>query len=172
MMKRIFVVLLLFSALSLPAADHHDISLSFGHSIYRWPEKGISFSYGMNIGLTSRLELGVWGISEAVPDPFAHNMFGLDLSYALMGRRSTASKVAGTGINTLVSAGAFYRTDNGGAGPLLSVTPLTVGSPITGRRERLLKTGVGYDVVNNELVIVFSLLNLDYYVRGTYRDYM
>ena len=53
-MKKILIALLLISSLALPAADHHDISLSFGHSMYKWPEKGISFSYGVNIGLSAR----------------------------------------------------------------------------------------------------------------------
>ena len=55
---------------------------------------------------------------------------------------------------------------------MVSITPLAVGSPISGRRERILKTGVGYDAVNNEVVVTFSLINLDLYVRGTYRDYI
>ena len=71
----------------------------------------------------------------------------------------------------LISAGGFYRTDNGGAGPVISITPLTVGSPVSGRRERILKTGVGYDFVNMELMITFSLISVDYYVRGSWRDY-
>ena len=171
-MKRILIALLLLSSLALPAADHHDISLSFGHSMYKWPEKGISFSYGVNIGLSARWEMNIWGISEAVPCPFGSSMFGLDFTCALLGPRSTASKIAGTGLNTLLSIGGFYRTDNNGAGPMVSITPLAVGSPISGRRERILKTGVGYDAVNNEVVVTFSLINLDLYVRGTYRDYI
>ncbi len=174
-MKKIVIVLALalaFASIPLSAGDHHDISLSIGHSTYRWPEKGISFSYGINIGLTSRMELDIWGISELVMKPFGSNMLGAELAFAVMGPRSTASKVAGTGINTLLSVGGFYRTDNNGAGPMLSVTPLTVGSPITGRRERLLKTSVGYDAVNREVVVAFSLIALDFYVRGSYRDYM
>ena len=110
-MKRILIALLLLSSLALPAADHHDISLSFGHSMYKWPEKGISFSYGVNIGLSARWEMNIWGISEAVPRPFGSSMFGLDFTYALLGPRSTASKIAGTGLNTLLSIGGFYRTD-------------------------------------------------------------
>ena len=170
-MRKALILLMIILSCALPASDHHDIALSFGHSMYRWPEKGISFSYGINIGLSSRWEMDIWGISEMVPRPFRSNMFGVDFSYMLLGPRSTASKVAGTGINMMLSIGGFYRTDNNGAGPILSITPLTVGSPVSGRRERLLKTGIGYDAVNNEVVVTFSLLNLDYYVRGTYRDY-
>ncbi len=171
-MKRLVaIILLLLSLTGLAAGDHFDISLSFGHGIYRWPERGISFSYGANFGLSERWEMEVWGVSELLPHPFESNMFGIDFSAAVLGPRSTASKVSGSGINTLVGFGGFYRTDNNGAGPMLSVTPLTVGSPISGRRERLLKTSVGYDAVNNEVVVLFSLLDIDFFVRGTYRDY-
>ena len=80
-MRRLSALLLILLCVSiLPASDHHDISLSFGHSMYRWPEKGISFSYGINIGLSSRWEVDIWGISEAVPKPFMDNMFGIDFS--------------------------------------------------------------------------------------------
>ena len=137
-MKRIAVIIMLIVSLgSLYAGDYYDISLSIGHGIYRWPEKGISFSYGMNVGLSERWEMEVWGVSELLPMPFANNMFGIDFSAAILGPRSTASKVAGSGINTLIGIGGFYRTDNNGAGPMVSITPLTVGSPISGRRERI-----------------------------------
>ncbi len=157
----------------LPAAagDTHDLSFSVGQAGYRWPENGISVSYGFSIGLTRRLELDIWGISSLVPVPFSSNMFGAELDFALLGDRSTASKVAGSGINMLIGAGGFYRTDNRGAGPMISITPLTVGSPVSGRRERILKTSLGYDFVNMELVVSFSLISLDFYVRGTWRDY-
>ena len=172
-MKRIAVIIMLIVSLcSLHAGDYYDISLSIGHGIYRWPEKGISFSYGMNVGLSERWEMEVWGVSELLPMPFANNMFGIDFSAAILGPRSTASKVAGSGINTLIGIGGFYRTDNNGAGPMVSITPLTVGSPISGRRERLFRTAVGYDAVNNSVVVLFSLLDIDFYVRGTYRDYL
>ena len=171
MRKTIAIAMLVIASLSLFASDHQDVSISFGNGMYRFPEKGISFSYGLNLGLTERLEMGIWGISEAVPMPFEHNMLGLDFSYALIGRRSTASKVAGSGINMLLSLGGFYITENRGAGIIASFAPITIGSPITGRRERVLKTGVGYDFVNKRVIFSFSLISLDFYIRGTYRDY-
>ncbi len=171
MKKVIIIVMALLLLSSLNAGDNHDVSLAIGQSSYKWPEKGISITYGMNIGLTGRLELGIWGISSAVPLPFQSNMFGIELGYSIMGERSTASKIAGSGINTIISLGGFYRTDNNGAGPMLSITPLAVGTPVSGRRERILKTGFGYDAVNNELVVTFSLISIDYFVHGTWRDY-
>lgn len=172
-MRKFFiaVLLVLLSVLPLAAGDYHDVALGFGHQTYKWPEKGISLSYSLSIGLTERMELDIWGNSELVPRPFGSNLLGAELSFALMWPRSTASRVAGSGINTLLSVGGFYRIDNNGAGPMIAITPLTVGSPITGHRERILRTGVGYDFVNWEFVITFSLISIDYYVRGSWRDY-
>ena len=171
-MKRALAAILIILCLSpAVAGDHHDVSFSIGQSSYRWPEKGISVSYGINIGLTGRMELGLWGISEAVPSPFASNMLGMELSFSLLGPRSTASKAAGSGISMILSVGGFYRTDNGGAGPIVSISPLAVGTPISGRRERILKTGVGYDAVNGEVIVAFSLISFDWYLRGTWRDH-
>lgn len=172
MRRAVIAIMLILLLLPLSAGDHHDISLSIGHGIYRWPEKGISFSYGVNIGLSERWEMDLWGVSELLPIPFSDNMFGIDFSAALLGPRSTASRIAGSGMNTLIGIGGFYRTDNNGAGPMISITPLTIGSPVSGRRERLFRTAVGYDAVNNGVVVLFSLLDIDFYVRGTYRDYL
>ena len=167
------IVLIVFSAiLLLPlSADVFDISLSFGLDSYLWPQNGISFSYGASVGLSERCELSVYGISQAVPKPFSNNMLAMDIGVSLLGRRTSGTKIAGSGINMLLSAGAFYITENNGAGILISFTPLTVGNPITGRRERMLRTAAGWDFVNNKLVVSFSLLSLDYYIRGSYRDY-
>ena len=71
----IIIILLITPAF---AGDHQDIALSAGHQTYRWPERGISFSYGLNIGLTGRIEMDIWGVSELVPSPFGSNMFGLE----------------------------------------------------------------------------------------------
>ena len=171
-MRKRILLLALSALLLLPlSADVFDISLSFGMDSYRWPQDGISFSYGANFGLSSRLELSVYGISQAVPRPFSDNMIAADLSVSLLGRRTSGTAVAGSGINMLLSVGGFYITESRGAGVLLSFTPITVGNPVTGRRERLLRTGAGWDFVNNRLVVTFSLLSLDYYIRGSYRDY-
>lgn len=171
-MKKLFVFLMLLALVSFSIfATCFDISLSLGQDNYKWWNNGISFSYGINFGLSQKVELGFWGISDVVPDPFKSNMFGSDISITLLGRRSSGTKVAGTGINTLLSIGCFYRTDNNGVGPIVSLVPLTVGNPITGRRERLLKTGIGWDFKNSQLVVLFSLLSLNFYVKGTYRDY-
>ena len=89
-----------------------------------------------------------------------------------MGQRNTGSKVSGVNINTLLSIGGFWKTDDNGLGVMVGVTPLAVGSPALGRRERCLRTNVGWDFVNNKLIVAFSPMDVDIYIKGTYRDWI
>lgn len=171
MKRRLFAFVLALFLLFPLSADVFDISFSFGQDNYKWPQDGISVSYGASLGLSERFEVGAFGISEVTPKCFSDNLFGLEFTYSLLGRRTSGTKIAGSGINTLISLGGFYKTEDNGAGVLLSITPLSVGNPITGRRERLGRVGAGWDFVNNKFLVTFSLMNLDYYVRGSYRDY-
>lgn len=184
-MKKPIIVLLLSLSVCAGAfaGDCQDISLSFGvvnnFGLAERPffslENGVSFTYGFNLGLTRRLEFSAGGTATLVPEPFLDNVFFGELAFSLLGDRSTASKVSGSGINMLLGAGGFYSINrkNGyqGAGAYISFTPLVVGSPITGRRERALRTAMGYDFVNNRFILMFSAISLDYYVRGSWRDY-
>ncbi len=170
--KSLLLVLISFIALlPLSAGDYFDIALTFGDMTYKWWPNGVNVNYGMNIGLTSHLEFDLWVTSQLTPVPFKENIIGGEFDYTLLGKRSTASQVAGDGINMLVGFGGFFNTKTFGAGPFFSFTPLTVGSPIGGKRERLLKVSLGYDFVNWDFFVALDLLNLDFYVRGTYRDY-
>lgn len=160
---------------TLSAKDYFDIALNFGDMTYKWWPDGVALNYGINFGLTSHFELDLWATSEITPHPFEEDILGLEVDYALLGKRSTASKVAGSGINMLLGLGGFFDIDDYGksfgAGPFISFTPLTVGSPIGGKRERLLKFSFGYDFMKWKFFIALDLLSLDIYVRGTYRDY-
>lgn len=171
----LFVLVLALAFQTATAGDYQDISFFFGTAADEWVQKGLSFSYGGSLGLNSFMELSLGATSELVPAPFSDNTMFLELSFALLGPVSTASRVAGVGINTLVSVGGFCGYDSGEgtlkAGPYLSLTPLAVGNPISGRRERALKTDIGYDFVNGKVYVLFSLLRIDFYVCGTYRDY-
>lgn len=182
-MKKILVIILISLSAFLYAADHYDISFSFGadstYGYYKGPytiEDSLRLNLAMNVGLTPRLETSFGIRTELTPDFIDENTIFGEFTYALLADRSTASKVAGGGLNTLLSLGGFYSftvfDDFQGAGIYLSITPLTIGNPIVGHRERLLKTNVGYDFINKKVVVSFSLVTFDYYVRGTYRDYV
>ena len=182
-MKRIAAFLLvMFSLFSVSAGDYQDIAISFApSSTYGYYgamglEDSLRADISVSLGLSSRFEAIAGIVTELTPDIVDENTFYLEFDYALLGKRSTASKVAGSGINMLLGIGGFYsRTFSSreqGAGAYLSITPLTIGSPVTGRREKFMKTNVGYDFINNRMVVSFSILTFDLYVRGTYRDYL
>ena len=174
-MKKRLLIILLAIVLLFPLSaknDYFDFSIMIGQGNYKWPVDGIGVSYGFDMGVTDKIEFGVWGISELIPEPFKSNLLGAEVSFALMGQRNTGSKVSGVNINTLLSIGGFWKTDDNGLGVMVGVTPLAVGSPALGRRERCLRTNVGWDFVNKKLIVAFSPMDVDIYLKGTYRDWI
>ena len=173
MIAVLLVAILMLSGLS--AGDYQDISLFLGTHMDEFRERGLTADFGMNLGLSSIAEMSLGVASEMLPVPFSDNTAYLEFNFALMGPVGTASRVAGVGVNSMLGFGGFFSYDSDGgkmkAGPYVSITPLAFGNPISGRRERVLKTDIGYDAINNQFYWAFSLVRLDYYVRGTYRDY-
>ena len=175
LMKKRVLIILISILLLLPLSAKNncfDFAFMLGQGNYTWPLEGIGVSYGMDMGLTDTVEFGVWGVSELIPQPFESNLLCAEVSIALMGQRNTGSKVSGVNINTLLSIGGFWKTDDNGLGVMVGVTPLAVGSPALGRRERCLRTNVGWDFVNKKLIVAFSPMDVDIYIKGTYRDWI
>ncbi len=174
MKKRIFTIMavLILSLDILPAASTTDFALMLGCGNFYSPTEGIAVSYGMTVGLSKKLDLSFVGMSELIPNAGERNLFMLEVGMSLLGNRNTESKVAGVCVNSVVSLGGFYRTDNHGAGVYLGISPLTLGSPITSRRERGLRTNIGYDFMNRKLFLTFSPLDIEIYIVGTYRDWV
>ncbi|MCI7605246.1 MAG: hypothetical protein MSS69_00645 [Spirochaetales bacterium] len=174
-MKKRVLIILISILLLLPLSaknDYFDLAFMIGQGNYTWPVEGIGVSYGVDIGITDKIELGFWGISELIPNPFESTLLGAEVSFALMGQRNTGSKVSGVNINMLLSLGGFWKTNDNGMGVMIGVTPLAVGSPALTRRERCLRTNVGWDFVNKKVIVAFSPMDVDIYVKGTYRDWI
>lgn len=174
MRKRILllIIVLVLSVSVVSASSCTDLALMLGCGNFFNPSEGIAVSYGMTLGLTKNLDLSVVLMSELVPAPGGRNLLMAEVGYTLFGARNTGSKVAGVCVNTVLSIGGFYRTENRGAGVYLGVTPLTVGSPSTTRRERGLRTNIGWDFVNRKLMVTFSPIDIEIYILGTYRDWV
>ncbi len=170
--KIISAALMLLLTLSVLPASAFDLALMLGCGNFYSPAEGVSVSYGVTAGLTESLDLSIVGMSELTPDIGRRNIFMLEVGMSLLGKRNTGSKVAGVCVNSVVSLGAFYRSDNNGAGVYLGISPLTLGSPITSRRERGLRTNVGYDFVNRKFIFTFSPIDIEVYLVGTYRDWL
>ena len=138
-MKKRFLIILLSILMLLPLSaknKYFDFAFMIGQGNYTWPVEGIGVSYGFDVGLTDKIEFGFWGVSQVIPQPFKSNVLGGELSFALLGQRNTGSKVSGVNMNTLISLGGFWKTDDNGLGVMVGVTPLAVGSPALSRRER------------------------------------
>lgn len=173
-MKRIVFVLfiLLFLVTPLFATSYFDFSLMVGQGNYTWPLDGIGVSYGMTFGLTDTLELDVWGVSEVIPEPFGSTLLGAELSLSLLGQRNTGSKVSGVNMNSIISLGGFWKSDDNGCGVMVGITPVAIGSPSLTKRERCLRTNIGWDFRNSRLIVVFSPLDVEVFLKGTYRDWV
>ena len=131
-MKKRFLIILLSILMLLPLSaknKYFDFAFMIGQGNYTWPVEGIGVSYGFDVGLTDKIEIGFWGVSQVIPQPFKSNVLGGELSFALLGQRNTGSKVSGVNMNTLISLGGFWKTDDNGLGVMVGVTPLAVGSP-------------------------------------------
>lgn len=173
-MKKILIIpiVLLFLALPLFASPYFDFAFMLGQSNFTWPLDGIGISYGFSMGITDNLELDVWGSSKLIPEPFDTNILCAEISATLLGQRNTGSKVSGVNVNTLLSLGGFWKSDDNGLGIMLGLTPIALGSPSNVRRERCLRTNIGWDFRNEKLIVLFSPMDVEIYIKGTYRDWM
>lgn len=176
MKKAAVLVLVLAAAFTLYAGPYNDLSFTFGHQAGIKNPDGLNMMYGFNLGLNERMEMGLWGESTLTPSFFEDNALGLSLSFAVLGQRSTGTSVPGNAINMFVNAGVIFSMDNPHdlflpTTGYISITPLSFGSSVIGRRERFMEMGVTYNWFENEFSFFFSFLKLDYFITGTWRDY-
>lgn len=176
MMKRVLIVAVILFCFLTSVFSSSDISLFWGPAVMDVSQKGVSFSYGVNVGITPRLEGAIWAMSHLTPKPFSDNILALEAQFALMGVRSNYSRVAGSGINAFLGAGTIFSSDNPHnlflpSEIFVSITPLSLGNPILERREKLAKIMVSYNWFTNDVKFLFNIVLFDYYIKGTWRDY-
>lgn len=167
----LIIVLTIFSSL-YAHSDSFDLALMVGSGSFKSPKDGISASYGITVGVTPYIDFSLVGISEIIPSIGENNVFLLEATTTLLGKRNTGSSVSGINLNSLLSLGIFYSTIDKGSGLYLGLTPLAVGSPTLTRRERALRTNVGWDFVNKKVFVTFSPIDIEVYLIGTYRDFI
>lgn len=178
MKKTAAFVLILAAAFSLYAGSYNDLSFTFGHQSGGIKNAdGLNMMYGFNLGLSGRMEMGLWTESMLTPCFFSDNAVGLSFSFALLGPRSTGTSVPGSAINMFVNAGMMFTMHNPHdlflpTTAYISITPLSIGSSVLGRRERFMEMGAAYNWFENEFIFFFSFLRLDYFITGTWRDYL
>ena len=161
-------------------AGYFDLGITLGTNAHLYEKdldpSRMKLAWGLSTGLTDVWELDVQVDTRIIPDPFSSSSVSLLMQRTLLGQRSTASAVAGVGINTLVGAGVMvssYREQGtlGISHVLLSLTPVQIGNPVNGKRERLLSLTLAYNLSNGQIGLLFDLIKYDFYVVGTYKDY-
>ncbi|MDT4761385.1 hypothetical protein [Sphaerochaeta sp. PS] len=182
MRKLICCLLLVVSVFSPLSAGTFDLGLTLGTNSH-FGEKGsdvskMKLAWGVTLGLTDLWELELQANSSLIPRFFGDTSFVILAQKAMLGQRSTGGKVAGLGINSLLGAGIMVSNecfDGEFLLPthlLLSVTPMSVGNPISCKRERALAVTLAYNVFTSQVSVLFDLIKYDFYLVGTYKDYL
>jgi hypothetical protein len=180
MKKHMATMVLLLLTVPFLFAGTFDLGLTLGTSSHfyenTYDNETVKFVWGATIGMTDILELDLQANSQLVPVFFGDTNVSVLVQRTLIGQRNTGKKVAGIGVNTLVGAGVMFSDyDEGGQfGPthlLVSITPISIGSPYAGKRERILSLTLAYNLYSSQVSLVMDLLKYDFYTIGTYRDF-
>ena len=173
------VPLALFLLLAIGAAGAQDLAFSIGSWSFlpdtagKLPAEGPGLfpSFGATYGITRYLEAGVAMIPRLTPKPFDDIFIEEHVGFSLFGERAKASGGPAVYINSLLDAGFLF-----GAHKLLSgspdysraifvrVTPITLGNPYYGRRDRMLSVGLVYDYDANSASLFLTLIASDFYL--------
>lgn len=170
-------IALVIASTPIFAALAPDFSISFGHVVQYddYHKSGLSTSAGVTKGLTERLELLVLVQTELTPDFLGDAQVGADLAFSLLGKRWDKEGFAGAGINMLASIGFLaganspdheFEVDS----IVVKFTPISLGTPHTGKRDRLCTIGIIWNFRDNRLAFVWNFMICDFYVCGTWRD--
>jgi len=173
------VPLALFLLLAAGAACAQDLAFSMGTWSF-FPDAagkspgggpGVFPSLGATYGITRYLEAGVAIIPRLTPRPFDDIFVEEHLGVSLFGERVKTSGGPAVYINTLLDAGFLFGAHNVLSGSpdysralFLRVTPITLGNPYYGRRDRLLSLGLIYDYDANSTSLFVSLIAADFYL--------
>jgi len=169
-MKRfIFICLLVFGSVFMVSAS--DVLLSFGPWTFITDDESIAdglYPYGgLSIGLSERLEAELFVVAEATPEPFGSVFFGGGLRGLIVGDR------AETYLNMFVDLDFLYGLDFSTESLVhnrclsLRISPLVVGTPYTGTRDRMFTVGALWNFDSGELSMVWNVLIFDIFLNKT-----
>ncbi|PKL14172.1 MAG: hypothetical protein CVV52_02900 [Spirochaetae bacterium HGW-Spirochaetae-8] len=171
------ILFLLCLPSTLAAALPSDLGISFGHVAQYddYHQSGLYINFGFTKGLTERLELLVFTQTELTPDFLGDRQVGADLALSLLGKRWNKDGFAGNGINMLVSIGILagmhsHDLEFGLDSIVFKLTPIAVGTPHVGKRDRLATIGIDWNIRDHQVSFIWNIMISDFYVRGTWRD--
>ena len=163
-------------------AGTFDLGITLGTTAH-WGEQvqydssKLKFAWGVTLGISDVWEVDLQANSALVPVFFGDTTVAMLLQKSILGQRSTGTNVAGLGVNTLLGAGLLLSEyfPGGYMMPthfLFSLTPFTLGTPISTKRERMFSVMLAYNFFTSQVSVLFDLVKYDFYVVGTYRDYL
>ena len=179
MLKRMVAVFLLLLVLCMPLAAlsyARDFAVTFGHMALfdGYQSNGLHGYFGISKGLTEQFEANIFTQVELTPSIVSDVQIGFDVSYSLLGKRWDAEGYAGSGVNMLASAGiltGFHNPEGRFAidSVFVRLTPVTVGSSHSGKRDRFLSMGLAWNFHEKKLSLLWNILLSDIYITGTYK---
>lgn len=171
--------LALFLILAVAGAGAQDLAFSLGSwSFFPNAEgelpggnPGLFPSFGATYGITRNLEAGVSIIPRLTPSPFDDIFVEEHVGLSLFGERMKASGGPALYINAVLDAGFLFGAHHVLSGdPLytralfLRLTPIALGNPFYGRRDRMLSAGLIYDYDKGSVSLFASLIAADFYL--------
>jgi len=154
---------LLTAALAGAAAQEWGVSVGSWSFAGGGPGPGAYACAGLSAGLGQRLELEAFGVARATPAPFGDALAGAILGFSVFGPRRT------TYFNMALDLGFLQTVVEDGApglGPsyaMLRLSPLVVGTPYYGHRDRIFSLGLLYDVRSGALSATWNFLIVHWY---------
>lgn len=172
--KTLILIMMFFLSFTLYSAPFGDIGVRFGHaSFVDFKEKNsleMNVMTGLSFGLTKHVELDLSCLTPVMPKPFRTLTGGFEIGFSFLGERtSDYDNVMGSFLNSVIKLGFFVSTD-GQMLISLRISPITLGSPMKGRRESFMPVGIFYNIKKQTLGLYFSFGEFDYYIRGSWRD--
>lgn len=122
---------------------------------------GSSVVAGTTFGITQRFEAELFSVIPAAPIPFSGISGGAAVTASLSGPRELHSGEGTLFFGAYLSAGYLYGADSHGV--FLRLTPLAVGGPYYGIRERAASVNLFYDIKNSEFSVFWNIFLIDLY---------
>ena len=144
-----------------------DLAVSLGPWSFAGGTEGYAGTYGYTglvAGLTPRLECELYGVGELTPDPASVLLAGVNIGISLSGDRGP------TYFNMVMDVGllAEWRADSSGpvsVHALLRVSPLVIGNPYYGYRDRIFSIGLLYDLTGKVSRVVWNVLMAQWFFQ-------
>ncbi len=162
--KKIFALLICcLSPSLLMAAPDLGVALGPWSFVNGGPGPGTYAYGGLALGGSSRLEAEAFGIVELMPLPGDSLLAGASIGWSLAGPRIP------TYFNVVVDLGYIQTLAYdalSGVGPgylMLRISPLVIGNPLHGHRDRMFSVGLLYNLEERLLSAVWNVLIVHWY---------